>query len=116
VLAWVLALYIVLIDFKQIVWREFLKILILVGVGMPIGMLLYSYLPEKVLTVCLGIFMLSVSTWKLYSTYKKTHTNIKFKEWPYSLLLFLGGIVHGAFGTGGPLVVVYASNKLKNKS
>ena len=33
----------------------------------------------------------------------------------YWLLLFIGGIVHGAFATGGPLVVLYASKALPDK-
>ncbi len=35
---------------------------------------------------------------------------------PSAILLFLGGIVHGAFATGGPLVVIYASRVLPDKA
>ncbi|MFQ3547490.1 MAG: TSUP family transporter [Termitinemataceae bacterium] len=34
---------------------------------------------------------------------------------PYILLLILGGIVHGAFASGGPLVVLYAAKALPDK-
>jgi hypothetical protein len=30
--------------------------------------------------------------------------------------LFVGGIVHGAFAVGGPLVVLYSAEKIPNKS
>ena len=32
------------------------------------------------------------------------------------LALFAGGIIQGAFGTGGPFVVIYATRVLKNKA
>ena len=32
------------------------------------------------------------------------------------LLLVAGGVIHGAFGTGGPFVVIYASQALPEKS
>jgi uncharacterized membrane protein YfcA len=33
-----------------------------------------------------------------------------------NFILFLGGIIHGAFSAGGPFVVIYATQALKNKS
>lgn len=33
-----------------------------------------------------------------------------------SLIIFIGGIVHGAFSCGGPFVVVYATKNIKDKS
>lgn len=37
-------------------------------------------------------------------------------SWLSNLTIFLGGIVHGAFSCGGPFVVVYATNNIKDKS
>ena len=31
-------------------------------------------------------------------------------------VLFFGGVFHGAFGTGGPLIVIYAAQALKDKT
>ena len=33
-----------------------------------------------------------------------------------NFILFIGGCIHGAFTSGGPLVIIYAAEKLKNKS
>ena len=30
--------------------------------------------------------------------------------------MFLGGIFHGAFSSGGPLIIIYATEKIKDKS
>ena len=40
----------------------------------------------------------------------------KKQPWLIKGILFLGGIIHGAFGTGGPFVVIYATKALPNKT
>lgn len=40
----------------------------------------------------------------------------KQNKWLSNLTIFAGGIVHGAFSCGGPFVVVYATNNIKEKS
>ena len=38
-----------------------------------------------------------------------------FKKYLLNLVLFWGGIIHGAFGSGGPFVVIYATKALPDK-
>ncbi|MCL2120191.1 MAG: hypothetical protein FWH27_17385, partial [Planctomycetaceae bacterium] len=38
------------------------------------------------------------------------------KNFMMRFILFLGGIIHGAFASGGPFVVFYASQALKDKT
>ena len=87
-------------DYKYIDIKQFTKIALLMILGLPIGMWLFKFLPEKPLKIVLGIFMIGVAIKGLYD----------------SIVLFLGGIVHGAFTCGGPFVVVYATKNIKNKS
>lgn len=114
-LAWLLALMIVLADYKNIVWKEYLRILSFVGLGLPIGIMIYSFLPENLLKKLLGGFMILVALRGLYLSLGGI-SKIKLNKVVLSIILFLGGIVHGAFGTGGPFIVIYAANALPNKS
>lgn len=117
ILAWALALYVVVIDFKNLVWREFLKILALVLLGLPVGIAIFHRLPVSALKRILGVFMLTVSAWGLYTSFKGAafKSKIKIPKPIMYLFLFLGGIIHGAFGSGGPFVVLYATGALEKK-
>ena len=129
VLAWVLALYFVITKFKKIVWKQYLIIVAFVGLGMPIGMWAFMYLDRKLLVKALGVFIIvsaSLQLWKrvfqpLLAAARQRQPDpqarsVRALPLPiYWLLLFVGGIVHGAFATGGPLVVLYASKALPDK-
>ena len=122
VLAWLLAGYIVVVSWKKIVWKEFCFIVTYVGCGLPIGIILFDYLPEQALKGLLSIFMFGVGI----HGFRKTLANrgaeqaLPAHPAPKNMLmrgvLFLGGIVHGAFVSGGPFVVIYASKALPEKS
>lgn len=122
VLAWVLVLYVVVIDYKNIVWKEFIKIVSFVILGLPIGMWAFSSLPEVLLKRLLGVFMIVVSLRGLYLAFfakavQVTKTEMsKWKKYALNGLLFLGGIIHGAFSSGGPFVIIYAAQALPDKS
>lgn len=115
ILAWILALYIIIIDFKNIVWHEFLKIAAFVGLGLPIGMWLFTSLPEGTLKRVLGIFMIIVSARGLYAAFNIGSKVVKVNKYMLNFILFLGGIIHGTFGSGGPFVVIYATKALPDK-
>ena len=117
ILAWVLALYFVVTKFKKIVWKEFGIILAFVGLGMPLGMSAFVLLDKVVLTKVLAVFILLTSGFQLWKRLiQKPAADAKSLPKPvYWALLFVGGIVHGAFATGGPLVVLYASKALPDK-
>ena len=121
VLGLLLCLYVVCIDFKNIIWRQYLKIIAFVILGLPIGMWIFSNLPEDILKKMLGVFMVIVAIRGLYLSYFKQAAAVPspitgIKKYLLNFLLFLGGIVHGAFSSGGPFVVIYASQALPDKS
>lgn len=118
------SLIIAIKDFKHIAKKEFLKISLLMIIGLPIGMALFKYLPEKPLKVALGIFMIIIAIKGLYDNTEKRkanlalkahHTDSAFIKVIETLTIFLGGIIHGAFTCGGPFVVVYATKNIKDK-
>ncbi len=120
ILGWILALYIVIIDRKSIVVKEYFKILGYVIIGLPLGIFLFAYLPEAPLKILLGVFMLVVATSGLIKSYSSVTFNLNFENrlgtTLMNFILFMGGVVHGAFSSGGPFVVVYATKKLTDKS
>jgi hypothetical protein len=122
VLGWVIAAFIVITDRKNVNIKEFVKILSFVLLGLPLGMYFYSYLPEEQLKMLLGVVMILISVKGLFDAFSKkvkaqNNTEIGvFKKGILYIYLFIGGIVHGAFSSGGALVILYASKKLKDKS
>lgn len=116
------SIVIALRDFKHIDKREFIKITLLMVIGLPIGMYLFKHLPERPLKLFLSIFMIVIAIKGLVKGLKDKNNKdiekptVKGKGWISNLSIFVGGIVHGAFTCGGPFVVVYATNNIKDKS
>lgn len=116
ILAWILALYVIIIDFKKIVWKQYLRIMLLVILGLPIGIFLFSRMPEHILKIILGVFMILVAARGIYISFVDKPVAKKIPKVFLNLCLFLGGIVHGAFGSGGPFIIIYATENLPDKS
>jgi len=116
--AWVLALYIVLESRRQIVWAEFGRIVVLVGLGLPFGIWMAKAVPETGLKWLLAVFMVTVGAEGLTRTARPPSPGgmSRRARWFTSSLLPIGGVVHGAFGTGGPMVVAYAAKAIPDKS
>ena len=79
-------------------------------------MLLFSKMPVAFLKILLGIFMILVAIRGIYVSFIKSKKVIKVPGFLLNILLFLGGIIHGAFGSGGPFIVIYATKNLPKKS
>lgn len=106
---------IVVTDRKHIIKRDLVKIISLILVGVPFGIILFNKLPEDILKIFLSLMIIyiSISSFIKMKT-KKDKTNNK-KSFMDFLYLFFGGCIHGAFGTGGPLIVVYFVKRIHNK-
>ncbi len=121
ILAWLLALYIIVTNFKHIKFKNTLLILSLMIPTLPIGMYLFRYVDPVLFKKGLAIFIVFVSILNLYKLLKKNSE--EDKNAPMSkkdkivsvLALLAGGVVHGAISSGGPLVVIYATKALKDK-
>ena len=110
-----LSLFIAVRGWRQIDWRHFRHMMLLLVLGMPFGVLLYSRLPQQALMKALAVFMIAVSAHGLLAAFgliKKTRLSRGVTD----LLMLLGGMVHGAFSSGGPLAVVYAAQNLPGKA
>jgi uncharacterized membrane protein YfcA len=72
------------------------------AIGLPIGIVVFRSVDEHVLRAALGVFVTAVSVLELRRGSVAARTLPRVAAF---LLLLLGGIVHGAFATGGPLIV-----------
>ena len=127
-LSFVMAVYLVFRSWRAFRWREFAFILLWVGLGLPCGLALYEVLPARYLCILLGASMIVIGfdgsrkTWRL----RRGAAPQKGKEEEarpepkrnifMRALLFCGGVIQGAFGSGGPFVVIYAAKALPEKS
>lgn len=114
IIAWLLALYIAIKYRRSIHLREFGVIALCAGIGLPVGIYAFSHVSAGLLKKALGVFIVvaaGVSLFRARRGAKPGGTDLPI----YHPLLVLGGAVHGAFASGGPLVVLYAAKKLRDK-
>ena len=117
VLALVLDVYLLVVSWKYIDWRQYLLILAFVLPGLPIGMVAYNVLPRTTLMHILAIFMVVVGIQGLATQFRRgSGTSRPWPAWFLDSLLFIGGAMQGAFTSGGPPVIIYATQKLKDKA
>lgn len=116
ILAWALAAYFVVTKFSSINWKQFGIILLLAGLGLPLGILMFKNLDAALLKKILGVFIIISAAVQLFKCYVPDKGNWKLPSFVGYLFLFVGGIVHGAFAVGGPLIVLYSAGKLSDKS
>lgn len=114
-LAWMTTLYIVVTKFRHIHWKQFWIIILSAGLGMPIGMLLFKSLDAAILKKALGVFIVISAAIQLYKCFVPTSVMRSLPKFSGYIFLFTGGIVHGAFAIGGPLVVLYSTGKIPDK-
>jgi uncharacterized protein len=117
VLALVLDVYLLVVSWRHVDWRQYLRILTFVLPGLPIGMVAYNVLPRTTLMHILAVFMVVVGIQGLVTQFRPGRgTPRTWPVWLLDILLFIGGAMHGAFTSGGPFVIIYATQKLKDKA
>lgn len=115
ILAWILAVYMAITKRKDIAWRQFGIIVAFVLAGLPIGMYLFRHVDAAPLKKALAVFIILASSLQLLGLAAPKAAARRLPRPLGFLLLFCGGIVHGIFSSGGPLVVLYASEALPEK-
>ena len=116
VMGLLLTLYVVIISYQHIVWKQYFIILTYMLLGMPLGIFAFHNLPRDILIMILAFFMMFVSIKGLVTIYRPKKTPKEMNPYILRIILFLAGCVHGAFTSGGPLLIIYAIKKLPNKN
>lgn len=122
VLGIVLSLGVIGLNYKSLNKKEFFKIIGIMSFGMVSGYFVTRQfdinpaLLYKALGVIVIVFMLIGVHNSFSEKYRKNkeEANKKTSFWVY-LVLVIAGIVHGMFVCGGPLLVVYASERMKGR-
>jgi len=116
VISWILSAYLTITGFRHIQFKTLVIIGCLTGLGMPLGIYIFNSFSGDTLKILLGIFMVAASAIQLKMLFFGSARKRTLPEPIYYFLLICAGIIHGAFATGGPLVVLYAARKLTEKA
>jgi uncharacterized protein len=81
-----------------------------VGAGTAIGLLLFHVPAKHLLALVFGVFVVGLAILQLARPADRPLGRV-----PKYALLALGGIAHGLFGTGGPMIVYVLRRKLDDK-
>lgn len=95
---------------KSIDWKELLKITCYMTLGIITGIGASSWIPQSILIKIYGVAIIIVAIKKMFFPGKK-----KFPEWVMTGILFIAGLIHGLFISGGSFLVIYAADKWKDK-
>ncbi|MDR1224280.1 MAG: sulfite exporter TauE/SafE family protein [Tannerella sp.] len=115
ILAWALAVYFACTKYRQINRKQFGIILLFAGIGLPAGMILFKNADAALLTRALGVFIVLSAAVQLYKCFVPGKANRKTPALAGYAFLLAGGVVHGAFAIGGPLIVLYAAERIPDK-
>lgn len=111
--ALLVSVYVVATHFKEIDWKNFLIILISVGIGFGVGYLVELIPMEgKILLYVYGSIVILVSILFFFIDFEK----VNLPKWVMIIFLFLGGIMHKLYVSGGPFVVIYGLHEIKDKN
>ncbi len=91
------------------------RVLPLVGSGMVLGLLLYRLQPGKSLLIGFGAFVALLAALELWRIARRAPGRPP-GVWQTRVALVAGGIVHGVYGSGGPLIVYATSKSIADKS
>jgi uncharacterized membrane protein YfcA len=91
---------------RPIAWSVLKRMAPLLAIGIAAGIAIGRFADPSALLVAFGLFVTILATWKLAG---------RAALWPRPLLI-LGGVVHGLFGTGGPLIVYAVRTEIPDKT
>jgi uncharacterized membrane protein YfcA len=106
---------------RSIAWRIlFVDTAPFVVLGLPAGIFILANADERSLKLAFGVFVLALSALELLGPYLR-RTRVEAapradtttrQRWIGRALLVVGGVIHGAFATGGPMVVYVLGREL----
>jgi uncharacterized membrane protein YfcA len=97
-------------------WRELLvRVLPLVAVGVPLGLVLFHLRASGWLRVAFGAFVALIAALQLRLARRPGALEQPLGKVAAGGMLALGGLVHGMFNTGGPLIVYVLGREIHDK-
>jgi uncharacterized membrane protein YfcA len=101
--------------FRHLRWRVLLLyILPSAAAGMAVGIFYRSRIADYLqLLILLGIFIMAVSIMEIVLIYRTRAAGVNLPWYIGIPILFFGGVFHGLYASGGPMVVYYSSRELR---
>lgn len=96
-------------NFRKLDWKEAIKIIVLMGIGLGTGMALTNIVEGNTLIYVYSGFIILVALKEMF--YKGS---LDFNEIGLIIVVLLAGIFQGLFVSGGPLLIIYVSKKIKD--
>lgn len=110
---------------NEVSWKDLAKIVLLCAPGILIGNYLFYAISPDIAKICIGAMVTFIALMNIYKTIFKplvlkkvedeNAPDTTFKKALRYGCLVLGGVVHGAFNIGGPLITVYTISAVKDK-
>lgn len=108
--------YILFRHHRQIHWAAFRKMASWLLPGLPAGIAVYAFLPQRLLMWVLAVFTVAVAIRGLGICFELLPPEKRsLPKAVERLLLLLGGAMHGAFASGGPIIVIHATKAVPDK-
>lgn len=100
---------------RYLKWRALLlNIMPAVAVGMILGIYYRTRVASyKQLLVLLGLFVMAVSIMEIFLIYRTRSAGGSLPKYLGLPILIVGGLFHGIYATGSPLIIYYSSRELK---
>ncbi len=99
--------------FKDIRWKSLGFMILFVGIGFGLGFLLPREFADNVyITKAYGMFILLFAVMCFFFNMDE----VKIPTWVLCIGLIFAGVLHQLFVSGGPLVVIYARLRFKDKN
>ncbi len=102
--------YIAYTDHKAFNKKLFLSIFPICLTGTILGVIIFSKVDPKILSLILGLLLILIATKSIF------FDSLVLPKFFKNKLLFIGGISHGASGIGGPFVINALQRDFANKS
>lgn len=109
--SWVNAAFVSVKEYCNIQWKILAKIILFILIGVTVGMKIYEAIPLDILLKFYGVFIIIIALQNLIL--KKSFTLSPAASY---IVLLLSGIIHGMFLSGSALLVIYATQVLKEKA
>ncbi len=112
-------------EIKNVAWKDLAKIVLLCAPGVVIGNILLKQVDPNMAKVAIGGVVTFIALMNIYKTiiaplvlkkeYNEDAPDTAVKKAVRYGALIIGGVVHGAFTIGGPLITVYTLQAVKDK-
>jgi uncharacterized membrane protein YfcA len=112
IVAWISGIMIAASGYRDIQWKELGKAFAFMAIGMVAGIQIYEMCSLRYLLPLYGAVIILISLHKFFRGERKKRKLPKTADY---VLLFLAGIMHGMFVSGGPLAVIAMSDDVQNQ-